>query len=321
MKGAHPLNSKGEPDFGSWGTRGLTGPTLVAAPSKTASLRDTVFSRRNFLGLAAGSAAALAFYAGEIARHELEIVYLTITLPRLPDAFAGMKIVQISDFHFEEYTEPAFLDAIVRKVNAVAPDLVVLTGDFVSTNPLPRHFSVGLGYRCAEHLSRLTCPLRYAILGNHDCVVGSHAITDALHTHGIPVLGNSSVPLERNGERVWLAGIKDVLEDRPDLGAALPAGRSKQEPLILLAHEPDFADYVVGRQVDLILSGHTHGGQILLPLLPPLLLPDMGIKYVHGLFRMRDGMQLYVNRGIGAVTLPFRFRCQPEMTVITLAQG
>jgi hypothetical protein len=284
-------------------------------------LRDRVFTRRNFLGLAAGSAAALAFYAGEIARHELEIVYLTIKLRRLPDAFAGMKIVHISDFHFEEYTEAAFLDAIVHKVNAAAPDLVVLTGDFVSSKPLPRHFSVRLGYQCAEHLSRITCPLRYAILGNHDCLVGSHAITDALHSHGIPVLANSSVPLERNGQRVWLAGIKDVLEERPDLGAALPAGKAEREPLILMAHEPDFADYAVGRQVDLVLSGHTHGGQILLPLLPPLLLPDMGIKYVHGLFRMRDGMQLYVNRGIGAVTLPFRFRCQPEITVITLAQS
>jgi uncharacterized protein len=299
----------------------LTEPTLVAPRSETASLRDTVFTRRNFLGLTAGSAAALAFYAGEIARHELEIIYVTIRLPRLPDAFAGMKIVQISDIHFQEYTEAAFLDAIVRKVNAVAPDLVVLTGDFVSNKPLPRHLSVGMGYHCAEHLSRLTCPLRYAILGNHDCLVESHAITDALRTHGIPVLANSFVPLERNGQRVWLAGIKDALEDRPDLGAAIPSGRSKQEPVILLAHEPDFADYAVGREVDLILSGHTHGGQILLPLLPPLMLPDMGIKYVHGLFRMRDGMQLYVNRGIGAVTLPFRFRCQPEMTVITLAQG
>jgi hypothetical protein len=235
----------------------LTEPTLVAAPSNMASLRDTVFTRRNFLGLAAGSAAALVFYAGEIARHELEIIYLTIKLPRLPEAFAGMKIVQISDFHFQEYTEAAFLDAIVRKVNAEAADLVVLTGDFVSTKPLPRHFSIKLGYHCAEHLSRLTCPLRYAILGNHDCLVGTHAITDALHTHGIPVLANSFVPLERGGQRVWLAGIKDVLEDKPDLVAALPGGSSEQEPVILLAHEPDFADYAVGRRVDLILAGHT----------------------------------------------------------------
>jgi predicted MPP superfamily phosphohydrolase len=299
----------------------LTESTLIAPPSKTASLHDTVFTRRNFLGLAAGSAAALAFYAGEIARHELEIVYLTIKLPRLPDAFAGMKIVQISDFHFQEYTEAAFLEAIVRKVNAVAADLVVLTGDFVSTKPLPRHFSVELGYHCAELLSRLTCPLRYAIMGNHDCLVGSQAVTDALHTHGIPVLANSYVPLERDGQRIWLAGVKDALEDRPDLGAGLPTSRSEQEPLILLAHEPDFADYAVGGQIDLVLSGHTHGGQILLPLLPPLFLPQMGIKYVHGLFRLGDGMQLYVNRGIGAVTLPFRFRCQPEITIITLAQG
>jgi hypothetical protein len=299
----------------------LTEPTLVATPSTTSPLRDLVFTRRNFLGLAAGSAAALAFYAGEIARHELEIVYLTIKLARLPDAFAGMKIVQISDFHFQEYTEAIFLDAIVRKVNETAADLVVLTGDFVSTKPLPRHFSIGMGYSCAEHLSRLTCPLRYAILGNHDCLVSAHAITDALHTHGIPVIANSFVPLERNGQRVWLAGIKDVLEDKPDLDAALPAGRSQQEPVILLAHEPDYVDSAVGRRVDLVLSGHTHGGQILIPLLPPLFLPDLGIKYVHGLFRLGDGMQLYVNRGIGAVTLPFRFRCQPEITVITLAQG
>jgi hypothetical protein len=206
-------------------------------------------------------------------------------------------------------------------VNGLAPDLVVLTGDFVSTKPLPRHFSVELGYHCAEHLSRLTCPLRYAILGNHDRLVGANAVTDALHTHGIPVLANSFVPLEQNGHRIWLAGIKDVLEDKPDLDTALPPAKSEHEPVILLAHEPDFADYAVGRQVDLVLSGHTHGGQILLPLLPPLFLPDMGTKYVHGLFRMRDGMQLYVNRGIGAVTLPFRFRCKPEITVITLAQG
>ncbi len=297
-------------------------PTLVAPPAKTASLSDTVLTRRNFLWAAAGSAAGLAFYAGEIARHELEILYVTIKLPRLPDAFAGMKVVQISDFHFQEYTEATFLEAVVRKVNALAPELVVLTGDFVSKKPLPRHFAVNMSYHCAEILGRIECPLRFAILGNHDVLVGSHVVTDALHTHGLPVLANSSVPLERNSQRIWLAGVKDALLQRPDLDAALTAGRRPdREPVILLSHEPDFADHVVGRQVDLILSGHTHGGQVLLPFLPPLFLPDMGIKYVHGLFKLRDGTQLYVNRGIGAVNLPFRFRCPPEITVITLSQG
>jgi hypothetical protein len=297
-------------------------PTLVDLAAPSASLGKTVFTRRNFLWLAAGSAAGMAFYAGEISRHELEIVYSTVTLPRLPDPFAGFKIVQISDFHFQEYTEAAFVEAVVRRVNEVAPDLVVLTGDFVSSNPLPRRLSAGMSYHCAEILGRIQCPLRYAILGNHDGLVGARVVTDALLTHAIPVLANSSVALERDGRRLWLAGIQDALEGRPNLAAALPAGRNPDpEPLILLAHEPDFADYAIGRQISLVLSGHTHGGQVRIPFLPPLLLPEMGTRYVEGLFRLRDGMQLYVNRGIGAVNLPFRFRCPPEISVITLQPG
>jgi hypothetical protein len=296
-------------------------PTLVAEPAKAASLGSTVFTRRNFLRLAAGSAAGLAFYSGEIARHEIEIVTRTITLSRLPDAFAGLRIVQISDFHFEEFTEAFFLETVVRKVNALAPDLVVLTGDFVSRGPLPRHIAAKMSYHCAELLSQLTCPLRYSILGNHDCMVNSRAVTDALVTHGIPVLANRCVPLERDGQRIWLAGIEDVLEQRPDLAAALPTHRNPdREPVILLAHEPDFADLVVGRQVALVLSGHTHGGQVRIPLLPPIHLPEMGARYVEGFFRLSDHTQLYVNRGIGTVGLPFRLRCPPEITVITLAQ-
>ncbi len=297
-------------------------PTLLATPPKTALFADTLINRRNFLRLAAGSAAGLVLYASEISRHELELIDVTIRLPRLPDAFAGMKVVQISDFHFQEYTEAMFLEAIVRKVNALAPELVVLTGDFVSSNPLPQHIAIKLAYHCAEILSRIECPLRYAIMGNHDCLVGARAVTDALKTHDIPVLANRFVPLERQGQRIWLAGVEDVLIQRPDLSTALPAGKRRDgEPTILLAHEPDFADYAMGQQVDLILSGHTHGGQILFPFLPPLMLPDMGTKYVHGLFKLGDGMQLYVNRGIGAVTLPFRFRCPPEITAITLQPG
>jgi hypothetical protein len=294
-------------------------PTLVDASAPPASLVETVFTRRNFLWLAAGSAAGMAFYAGEISRHELEIVYRTITLPHLPDPFAGFKIVQISDFHFHEFTEAAFVKAVVRRVNEAAPDLVVLTGDFVSSKPLPQRFSQGMAYHCAEILSRIKCPLRYAILGNHDVLVGTQTVTDALGTHGIPVLANSYVALERDGRRLWLAGTEDVLQARPNLAAALPAGRNPhQEPLILLTHEPDFADFALGRQISLVLSGHTHGGQIRLPFLPPVLLPQLGVKYVEGLFHLPDGMQLYVNRGIGAVNLPFRFRCPPEISVLTL---
>jgi predicted MPP superfamily phosphohydrolase len=263
----------------------------------------------------------MAFYAGEIARHQLEILYHTIAVPRLPEAFAGMRVVQISDFHFEEFTESAFLRSVVGRVNALNPDLVALTGDFISSKPLPHRMALRFSPHCAEILSQIKCPLRYAVMGNHDASVNPEAITRDLNGVGIRVLANQSAVIERDGQRLWLAGIRDALEDNsgPNLSKALPSQRDKQkEPLILLAHEPDFADYAVGHDISLVLSGHTHGGQILLPFLPPLLLPDLGKRYVHGYFKFQDGMQLYVNRGIGAVNLPFRFRCPPEITVITL---
>ena len=297
-------------------------PSLVVEPTTHAASKHTRLTRRNFLKLSGVCAAGLVFYAGEIARHQLEIIFRTITIPQLPDAFAGMKIVQISDFHFEEYTEAVFLEAVVRHVNDLQPDLVVLTGDFVSSKPLPPRIAIRLGHHCAEILSRIRAPLRYAVMGNHDVLVSARAITGALVSHGIPVLANDNVPLERDGQRMWLAGINDALEGHADLSAALPRKRDPQkEPVILLAHEPDFADRATGRQISLVLSGHTHGGQILLPFLPPLLLPELGKRYIHGYFRFPDGMQLYVNRGIGAVNLPFRFRCPPEITAITLQPG
>jgi predicted MPP superfamily phosphohydrolase len=278
-----------------------------------------MLTRRNFLRLAAGSAAGMALYAGEISRHELDTVHQTITVPGLPDSFAGFKIAQISDFHFEEYTESLFLKAVVHRVNEAAPDLVVLTGDFVSSGPLPRHYSIGMGHRCAEILSQVECPLRYAIMGNHDAMVGDEAITEALEVNHIPVLADTYVPIERDGRRLWLAGTRDALEQRPNLDAAIPKARNpRQEPLIMLSHEPDFADWAIGHDISLMLSGHTHGGQIRVPFLPPLILPDMGRRYLDGLFHLRDGMQLYVNRGIGAVGLPFRFRCPAEITLLTL---
>jgi uncharacterized protein len=135
----------------------------------------------------------------------------------------------------------------------------------------------------------------------------------------IPVLADTYVPIERDGRRLWLAGTRDALEQRPNLDAAIPKARNpRQEPLIMLSHEPDFADWAIGHDISLMLSGHTHGGQIRVPFLPPLILPDMGRRYLDGLFHLRDGMQLYVNRGIGAVGLPFRFRCPAEITLLTL---
>ncbi|MFY9747419.1 MAG: metallophosphoesterase [Acidobacteriaceae bacterium] len=274
-------------------------------------------TRRAFLGLGAASATGLALYAGEISRHELSIEQHTIQLTRLPDAFRGMRIVQISDFHYAEYTEAFFLHEMVRRVNQLRPDMVVLTGDFISYSPLPSAFARRFAPGCASILSGIECPLRYASLGNHDCYIGPHYVSAPLEEHGIPVLMNSAVALERDGQRLWLAGLGSVCENKADPARAIPRAVAK-EPVILLAHEPDILPDMARYNVDLMLSGHTHGGQVRIPFLPPLHLPKYGERYVEGLFRYGP-TQLYVNRGIGSVELPFRFRCPPEITVLTLA--
>ncbi|MFP5229399.1 MAG: metallophosphoesterase [Acidobacteriota bacterium] len=274
-------------------------------------------TRRRFLGLTAASAVALPLYAGEISRHELSVEEHTLHLARLPEAFRGMRIVQASDFHFAEYTEAWFLREMVHRINRLRPDMVLLTGDFVSFLPLQLSFARRMAPECAAILNAIECPLRYAILGNHDYVVGADFVAQPLREHGIPVLMNSALPLERNGQRVWLAGTGSACTGDADLGQAIPR-QAAGEPILLMAHEPDILPEVAKRNVDLMLSGHTHGGQVRFPFLPPLVLPDYGKIYVEGLFRM-GSTQLYVNRGIGAVGLPFRFRCPPEITVFTLA--
>jgi uncharacterized protein len=277
------------------------------------------FTRRKFLTLGGVTAAGLALYAGEVARHEIDIVNRTIAIRNLPSPFHGYRIVQVSDIHLDEYTEPYFLERIVHHVNALTPDLVLLTGDFITHGSLTFIAGNHALHRCSEILTTLTAPLRYAILGNHDVSFNAPAVIHALATHGTPVLVNQYVPIERNGGRFWLCGVDDPGSGHPDLNLAIPA--KPDGPVLLMAHAPDYADEVSshprGPLVDLMLSGHSHGGQVRLPFLGPLILPPMGLKYPEGPYRFKQ-MQLYVNRGLGTVGLPFRLNCPPEITVITL---
>jgi predicted MPP superfamily phosphohydrolase len=277
------------------------------------------FTRRNFLIGTGVTAAGLALYSGEFARHEIDIVEQPIAIANLPTSFHGYRIVQLSDIHLDEYTEPFFLDQIVKRVNAIAPDLVLLTGDFITHGSLTFVAGGHAIHRCAEILTTLTAPLRYAVLGNHDVSFGSAIVIQALTTHGTPVLLNQYLPVERNGDRLWLCGVDDPGTSHPNLDLAIPP--KPDGPVILMAHAPDYADDVLahprGPLVDFMLGGHSHGGQIKLPFFGPLILPPGAEKYSEGFYRL-NRMQLYVNRGIGTVGLPFRLNCPPEITVITL---
>ena len=279
-------------------------------------------NRRKFLHTAAIAAAGVTFLGGEAFAEtkDVTVVKLDIPLRRLPPSFDGFTIAELSDFHYERFTiEP--IRRAVEIVNRLAPDLVVLCGDFV-TRPLFERPKLlvdvaGQAAPCADILSKLSAPEGvYAVLGNHDVVSDSGRITHILAQHHIPVLRNRSVALSRGGDRIWLTGVDDAYNGEPDLGAALrdvPAN----ETTILLVHEPDFADEAALLPVDLQLSGHSHGGQIWIPGLGAPWLPPLGRKYPRGLYRVRD-LILYTNIGIGTIHAPIRINSPPEVTLFRL---
>jgi len=266
-----------------------------------------------------------AGYATFVEPEEISVERLDIHLSRLPEGFDGLKIAQISDLHYGPFTGAREIGAAADHVNALGADLVVVTGDFI-TSPLlertstPASTTLANAGRCARVLSRIRAPLGvFAALGNHDVTTNPGYISEVLQAVGIRVLRNGRAPLERSGARLWLAGVDDVLDGQPRLDQAL-AGVPRREPLVLMAHEPDFADEASLQNVDLQLSGHSHGGQVRLPLIGAPYLPRLARKYPYGHYLIRQ-MQLYTNRGIGTIGVPMRFGAPPEVTLFTLRAG
>lgn len=281
-------------------------------------------TRRKFLYTSAvvASGAAVSGAWGFSESNHPQVARVEIQLGRLPHAFDGFTIAQLSDFHYEDHFSVVPIRKAVEVVNGLHPDLVVLTGDFVtvpwlSGTPETLRPYAQTAEPCAHLLQDLRAPMgRFAILGNHDAGSDPDRVMRALRDHGLPVLMNRSVPVERGKDRIWLAGIDDVLEGRPDVGQALENIPSA-ELIVLLAHEPDFADEASLTPVDLQLSGHSHGGQVWLPGIGAPWLPALGRRYPRGLYKVRD-LTLYTNIGIGTIRAPVRINCPPEITLITL---
>ncbi len=259
-----------------------------------------------------GSLGAL-FYSARIEIEWLAIERVKVPIPNLKPGLEGLRIVQMSDFHLP-HTDIDFIRKAVEKANSLNPDLVVLTGDYV----LPSAEAI---YDLAPALAELKARYGvYAILGNHDHWTDAELIRRSLEEVGIPVLVNSGVNLTVGGETLYLAGLDDPWVSQADLEAAL-ANLTTGAPVILLVHEPDFVDtFSQDRRITLQLSGHTHGGQVRLPLVGALILPHHGRKYDTGLYRVNDTW-LYVNRGVGVIGPPVRFNCRPEITEFTLVRA
>ncbi len=282
-------------------------------------------TRRKFLQLAAGVAVTGALALAEdgtiLEPNHPILTSIEVVLARLPAAFDGFTIAQLSDFHYDEHAALP-IKAAIEIVNQLHPDVVILTGDFVTVPPFHNTFHYATRTSsAAEPCARLLAQLQprgaiISVLGNHDVDADARRIMEILHAHGLPVLRNRSLPIEQQGSRIWFCGLDSVLDGDPDIDFALKEVPS-QELVILLVHEPDFADDAALRPVDLQLSGHSHGGQIWLPGIGAPWLPPFARKYPRGLHRIGP-LTLYTNMGLGTIRLPVRLNCPPEVTLFTL---
>lgn len=257
------------------------------------------------LGIGAAVAAPASWYGGVYEPNDIEVVRRSVRIRNLPSRLDGLTAAQISDLHLREAHEAH--QRVVDLVRGLRPDVIFFTGDLVDD---------GAAVSSALDIFKgLQAPGgTWAVLGNSDhSAEVVETMPAELKTAGVRFLVNESAELE---DGLWIAGVDDPSNSRADLGSALrdvPAG----SPRILLAHSPDIVTDVQGARLDLILAGHTHGGQISLPFFNGAwLLDGASRQYVEGLFEV-DGSPLYVNRGIGTAKLPLRIGSRPEITKFT----
>jgi len=257
------------------------------------------------------------YYGAFIEPDSIEVVNIDIPLPRLPKNFSGYRIVQISDIHIGGWMNRERLSVVVRLVKEQKPDLILMTGDYV----LGHSWSAELDQAAidfASEMSLLTAEYTViGVMGNHDHWTDPFKVRKMLSQCSVIELRNDVYPIERDGAHLYIAGVDDVYVGKQNLGqvvSQLPGDGAA----ILLAHEPDFVKETASYgKFDLQLSGHSHGGQVVLPFFGPPVLPHLGMNYPSGLYWV-GSMWQYTNRGVG-MTSPFvRLNCPPEITVITL---
>ncbi len=269
-------------------------------------------TRREFLlgaaALAVGGSTPGPALASEAGADAVRVEAVTLHVPGLDPAHDGLRVAQLSDIHVGRRTPPARIQAALDAVNAFQPDLVALTGDFLS------HNQQGVGL-LREALGGLAAPT-VAVLGNHDHWVDADGASAALEGLGYAVLRNQHTVLRLRGVPFTVVGVDDLVTGHADPARAL-AGAPGGSRLVL-AHAPRTADLLRDAPEPLaVLSGHTHGGQITIPILTPLLATLVREPYLRGTFRVGKVL-LYVNRGVGNTVTTIRLNSDPEVTTATL---
>jgi hypothetical protein len=259
-------------------------------------------------------------YAVTVEPTWLEVNEIELPIRDLPASFSGLRVAHLTDFHGGHQISTPYLDETVDLTHAQNPDLIVLTGDYIHKGDV--HIE-----RTAAALSRLRAPLGvFAVLGNHDYSVRNSLgvrrypdlhvkVADALSERGIRVLRNESVALRRQGDAIQLVGIEDLWSGVCDPMAAL-GGVGADAPRLVLAHNPLTIEKIRSQRCDLMLCGHTHGGQVMLPGVGRLALSPRGRRFAAGLYQVGSSY-LYVNKGVG-FGLRIRYRVRPEVAVFTL---
>ena len=275
-------------------------------------------TRRQFLnGLVAAPlivVSATTAYARLIEPYYYLVSQTDIFLRDLPGRFEGFRITQLTDVHHSKILGLSEVRRVVSLAQQTAPDLFVLTGDY--TTSYRRYIEP-----CAEALSQLKAPEGvWAVLGNHDHYTDPELTTRALERNHIAVLNNANTTIQRASDAIQLSGIDDWSWAATNWGRAF-TGLKANLPTILLSHQPSVLDLGETQNVSLILSGHTHGGQINLPWLgAPARFATEDLKYAQGLFR-RGNTQLYVSSGTGVIGLPVRLGVRPEIAVLRLRRA
>jgi len=271
-------------------------------------------NRRRFLkrtGLAAvGGAFAGGIYPFLEARW-CHVTPQTVVLPNLPEPFDGTTIALLSDIHHGPYVPLSYIRHAVEMTNSLRPDLIALTGDLVYRDPS----YIAPGVAALEKLEARSG--RYAVLGNHDNWESRPLSIAALNASGFERIDNRGVWLERKGARLRICGVGDLWTDIQDPLFAI-GDATANDPVVMLSHNPDFAERLADDRVGLMLSGHTHGGQVVIPGYGAPIVPSAyGQKYVYGLTQ-GPRCQVFTTRGVGTVSPPVRVLCRPEIVLITL---